>query len=198
MVWKKKRKKCWENSRMSCPLPRWCLWLSGIAAAWCWCTLNLVLMSINTSEMPSKAHISILQCIWRMWYYLRWRLLPQKTVLIYDNACPQTVQLIQTLLTCNVIWWSIDIYDNRVLISTFMRLFLDGHDEKWTGWHPDWWKNREDFVICCIFWGLEGMLQVWKDIRECVGPTSLVGSAKYRQTYITVDMSRYRKANVWL
>ncbi len=38
--------------------------------------------------------------------------------------------------------------------------FLGGCDEKWNVWHPDRYKNCEDFVFYCIIWGLGAMLQV--------------------------------------
>ncbi len=56
----------------------------------------------------------------------------------------ETSEIVVQTLFINSNYW-------KQLTSTFMRLFLEKHNEKWTMWHSDWWEKNEDFVRHCTF-----------------------------------------------
>ncbi len=57
--------------------------------------------------------------------------------------------------------WFVYIQFLNTISSPWTPRSKEGYVEKWIMWHPDrWWKNGEDFVLHCTFWGLMVMLQV--------------------------------------
>ncbi len=75
------------------------------------------------------------------------------------------------LASWGILYWyeTSDLLDQTVLINSdhwkhfkkyIKRLFLGGCHETLTVWHPDQWKNGQDFVLLCIYLGFGLMLQV--------------------------------------